>query len=277
MREFDSGRLGLIIQGLVVFFAFSTLTGRVYFLKYYDSLGVPTWDIRASAIDYSVISPDVTIFSIGYAIALVAFPLFARLDHSSNRRWRRFWTGLGLFGLSFGFSILLVSIEDVPELRFGRLGLLKLLTTMMGVAGGMYLASAGLVDPTEEHGGARRAQNLLRGIGMRRDAFIALGLFLIAAVLVWVSVDNAYRVAERDADLTLQNAPQGIVEFDDLSRLDCGKEVPVGPPSLCTFHVVLIGDKFVYLRPPDLETAQGSPRLYAIPAGDIAKIIYLHE
>ena len=74
-----------------------------------------------------------------------------------------------------------------------------------------------------------------------------------------------------DAKYLLSNAPTARVEFN---RSSAGHAVCFQESISCSFRVVLLGDKFVYLLPIAPESLRAHERLYAIPIQDIKLIVY---
>ena len=68
MSGLDLRLVGIVVQSFAVFVAISTLLGRMYSLTYLEVLGIPTSDIRLSVPEYSVVSPEVSIYGVGSSI-----------------------------------------------------------------------------------------------------------------------------------------------------------------------------------------------------------------
>ena len=73
MRDDNAGYFGIMAQSFAVFVAISILLGRVYHLTYLETLGIPSSEVRLNVVDYSVLSPDVTILGVGIAIVSAVF------------------------------------------------------------------------------------------------------------------------------------------------------------------------------------------------------------
>lgn len=67
--------------------ALSTLLGRIYFLRHFETLGIPASDVHHNIIDYSVISPGVTIFGVGALIVTAVF-VWWRSQAELKANWR---------------------------------------------------------------------------------------------------------------------------------------------------------------------------------------------
>ena len=93
MNGLNMGYVGILIQGFAFFVAVSIFLGRIYFLKYFETLGIPASAARQNIIDYSVVSPDVAVLGIGIAIVGAALVLIARRPRQGPN-WNRIVIGI---------------------------------------------------------------------------------------------------------------------------------------------------------------------------------------
>ena len=73
MYTHNAGYVSIIVQSFAAFLGLSVLLGRMYYLAYSETIGVPASSIRLSVIDYSIIAPDVTVLGIGIVAAAVVW------------------------------------------------------------------------------------------------------------------------------------------------------------------------------------------------------------
>ena len=131
--------IGILVQSFTIFVAISIFLGRIYSLSYFDALEIPASEIRLNLVEYSVASPEVTIFGIGFSAILAVFFLFpwnSALTPSSW--WMRIALGaviylLGASPLIFPFLYSVVS-PDFDPLIIALLILLRSALLLFGAA-----------------------------------------------------------------------------------------------------------------------------------------------
>ena len=104
-------------------------------------------------------------------------------------------------------------------------------------------------------------------------AFVIVG---IVTITILSAVGYAYTLGDADAENALATAPQASVELTSSNdkgtpryvSYNCDKDAP-----LCYYRVILIDDRYVYLRP--LDTPSSGAKLYAVPIGDVISISYI--
>ena len=265
------GLLGLVIQSFAIFVALSTVLGRIYFQSYFQTLGIPTSEVRLSVTDYAIFSPDTTVLGIGIAIA-AAVLWWVRPDSSTTWQRNRIVTGaiLSLVGLGLSaLSMALFSTVDSRILRAGLFGAWMLVPLILSATGGMVITSG---SPSQTGDATEVAQK-------RRELRIFLPIIIIIFVVGLIIIASSYAIliGRLDAESTLQQAPPANIEFSssDPSSLVSLDSDRCSEDSLsCNFRVILIGDKFVYLSPMESDLIEGR-RLYAFPVTDIAGISYM--
>lgn len=261
--------VGIIVQSFAVFVALSTLLGRIYSQRYFETLGIPSSEIRLNVTDYAVVSPEVTVFGVGVATILAALLLSATSSAlDAVPRWGVFSLGSGLFVLgvilaayTIGSSSLQPGFNSVTFLIEMLLSL-ALMTFGAAVLGSLLASFApetALNSPVWK-------------------AVLPLIVLLYIGYSIGASSRFASDVGAVEAYNTLAAAPQAEVQLASSSSdhaVQFDSNECNGDSLRCRFRVILIGDKFVYLRPLDPESPQ--ERLYAIPIADVGSITYLFE
>ena len=105
----------------------SQLLGRIYLLTYYRNLGIPISEIRLSAIDYSVVSANVTVLAVGFAVVSAANLWWTNSVNFTllSGKWQQF---LGLLLILAGVALVHVTVSNPTQLldhgsvSFGLLG-----------------------------------------------------------------------------------------------------------------------------------------------------------
>ena len=261
----------IIFQSFAIFLAISVLLGRVYFLTYYEKLGVPTSEVRLNVIEYAVISPDVTILGVG--IAIITALIFWWSKANSTPAWRkdRIIIGCGLLLIGFVPELLEISVLSTRESQSyfpGFYALRKLLTLSILMTAGAILAS-GSPSLRGDSTDTVRTRSSLR-------LFVPLLITLVAVWVLMLASSNAISIGESDAERTLQQSPEAIVEFESseivfsLCQNSNGHKEDY---TTCAFRVVFIGNHYVYLKPS--ESMKTDVKLYAFPINDIKGITYV--
>lgn len=269
MNELTVRYIGIIVQSVAVFAGISTLLGRIYSLTYFDILGIPISDIRLSVADYSVISPDVSIFGVVFSI-IVAIPfLFHRqlaLPGVSN--WGRFWFGsIPLVVGSFLplYVVLCMSQQSNPNSVL--LIVLILVAIALTLFGGAILSFGIAPSPPMNE----QAIALLKA---------ATPLLIVMAIgySVWAAADISSAIASDDARYTLAEAPHATITLDSSESDGILQNCSSGSSTdslICRFKVILVGDRFVYLKP--IDSVPSEEPLYALPIGEIVSIVYASD
>ena len=261
--------LGIIVQSFAVFVAISILLGRIYSESYFGVLGIPTSEIRLSVTDYAVVSPEVTVVGIGLS-AILAIIFMSNISSVLNAvsRWAIFWSGSVILALGVGITIWIVNFlpqqHGLNSLQIVILALWPIALMSFGaVMLGSILDSFVLGNP----------QN--RSLWKLMTPLMAL---LYISVFLWLSSQFAYDLGETKARVTWATAPLasiGLASPSAYGALEAGLDECSADLLGCRFRVILIGDKFVYLRPLNTESLE--ERLFAVPVGDIASITYVLE
>ena len=277
MTSPNAGYLAVVLQVFAVFVAISILLGRIYSLAYLKALGIPTTEVRLNAVDYSVISPDVAVLAAGLALLLTGFvwgQRFATL--SNNWRWSRIRLGGGLSVASLVLSEAvhrLLSGTEHLQIYFGSggIGLLVLLPLAMSLIGGAVLADG---FPNKRASAVSTAEDMARRRSIR-DAkpliYVALGIYIL-----FLAMTQSTRIAQLDANNTLLVAPEATIEFvSDRPGHSWTEFAGCQLDSLgCTAHVVLVSDRFIYLRPDNSVVPEEEQRLFSVPIEAVTTITY---
>ena len=258
--------IGIVVQSFAVFVAISTLLGRIYSLRFYEVLGIPTSEIRLNVTDYAVVSPEVTIFGVGFSLTIAVLLWYDGAEGLSIvPRWVRILLGsICCFGAIFLPVYAVVYSSRQPDLDSVWITIQVLSSFPLVSFGGAFLSS----------GFARNTPKSDQEIALAK-AIMPLMIILIVGFAVWTASQFSSIMGEVDALRSWAKAPVARIELassGDQYALGYGSEECNGDSPHCHFGVVLIGDEFVYLRPLDTESTKG--RLFAVPIGDITSIVY---
>lgn len=261
--------IGIFVQSFAVFVALTTLLGRIYSLTYFEFLGIPASEISLKITDYSVISPDVTIFGVGFSTIIAIQFLFHKQSASTSvpLRTKFVWVlvlaGLGTVLLLVAFRLLV----QQPQLNSVLSVLSVLIALTLFLIAGSILGSRPASDSSTDKQ-TIAIQNIL----------MPLFATLILVFSAWIITEFCSTIARVDAWHTLAEAPQAKIELASSSAHD---ELRIDSNDSNTdflsldrlFRVIHVGERFIYVRPLDLESPQEN--LYALPVGDIVSIAYV--
>ncbi len=267
-------------QSFAVFVAISILLGRVYHLTYLETLGIPSSEVRLNVVDYSVLSPDVTILGVGIAIVSAVFWWGLKFITSlTDLSWIRILIGIALLILSFPIgriiSDAMVRTEELQAFNSGGFRLILLIPLAMSAAGGLFVAS-GLPVPGSASNSSNDAAATFNIVG----TFIPLFLTSVGLILVLIALSYSVTIGRLDARNTLLDAPQANIDFTSLSMRNGFRYAPEKcqiDSASCDFKVILIGDRFIYLSPVDSEASPENQHIYAFPIEGIETIVYVSE
>ena len=294
----------LLVQGFAIFAAFSTLLGRIYFLAYSDTLKIPESEFDLDVLSYSVISPDVVISGFGVAVSSVVIVLSFRWRINPSYRWILFAAGIGLLGTVLYTVMRDLSGDDIPEPGAGAFGIWWLIF-IVGWTSGTALIYSFLVswfssDPictTRSQKGSRSARTsqgwmnsklIQEGSRLISLASLFAGGIATIVLLLLMTILQATAVGTADASLQLRDAP--LVEItanssDSSSILIDEADNSESASSTRKFKLVHVGEKFVYIRLPELSCVcprelgllSGEPYQYAIPIANIVSITQIAQ
>ncbi|MYC32543.1 MAG: hypothetical protein F4X64_05135 [Chloroflexi bacterium] len=270
MSDINLRYLGILVQSFAIFVAISILLGRVYSLAYFDALEIPASEIRLALAEYSVASPEVTIYGIGFsAIVAVCFLFPWSSVLTASPWWLRIALGASLFLLGLSPWIYLINYSVSPsDLNTKFISLLMLLNaalTLFGVA----IVNSGFLAMVPQ---AEAAKAL-------RNAITPLIVALYLGSSLWLMTEWASTMGKVDAALTLAGAPSARIELSASSvngRQGQGSDDYGASFPSHDFKVVMISDKFVYLR-RSADSEPSKEHLYALPIEDVASILYISD
>ena len=270
MSDLNLRYLGILAQSFAIFVAISILLGRVYSLAYFDALDIPVSEIRLALTEYSVASPEVTIFGIGFSAIVAVYFLFPwNSVLTSSAWWMRIVLGalLLLLGMS-PWIRLVIYFSDPSDLNIKLLSLLMLLNmalTLFGVA----IINSGILGRVTQ----------VEAATALRNAITPLIVALYIGSSLWLMTEFSSTMGRVDAALTLAKAPSATIELS-ASTENAGQRHSSDKDGADflghEFKVVMISEKFVYLR----RLADSEPskeHLYALPIEDVANIVYISD
>ena len=279
MKRDNLQHISIVLQSFTVFVALSILLGRVYYLTYYEFLGIPTPEGSLNAIDYAIISPDVTAFSIGTS-GLFGLYLWARNTLIFPQQVLRHRVLFAICILIVSWLIIIVDMDLVSE-PFPNSGIAGIFPNVPGMYGlwvvlPLAIQTVGLAllhssDGENEDTEATKPRTA-NSKGLR-----LLFIVVAVAVLVYnVLIISAFGAIS--AGTAIQSAPEALVEFKSPALYSLRQEdACVNTEDNCVFKVVLTNNHFVYLRPVDAGPSLTKQLWLAIPINDISKVIYLRE
>ena len=260
---------GIIVQSFAVFVALSILLGRIYSQRYLETLGIPSSEVRLNVTDYAVISPEVTVFGVGVATILAVLLLSDTASMlNAVSRWWLFSLALGLLIVGVFLAVYTVGLSSLqPGLNSVTFLVQMLLSLALMTFAGSVLGSL-LASFVPEH--------------TQKSPVWKAVTPLLVLIFIGYSVVASSRFASdigvAEALNTLALAPLAEIRLTPSSSdhaMQFDSNECDGESLRCRFRVILIGDKFVYLRPLNPKSPQ--EHLYAIPIGDVGSITYLFE
>lgn len=272
--------VGIVIQSFAFFAAIATFLGRIYYLSYYETIGIPNSEVRLSVFEYAVISPNITLLGIAMS-ALTGIYLWRFWPLRLSTTWskHRILVGIGLVAISF--VTLLLSDEIVRQLprNSGLLGLWVVVVVAL-VVGGMNLFISGIRLAAARTAYVRSAfPNTFVRLNINRWSVVITSLgIVITAVYFMTTIATTF--GESDGRIALQTAPQASVGLRTINARDLVQEPAEtcnGDTGGCQFRVILIGDRFAYLQPVNKEKTVEEQALYAVPIDDIEWMVYVVE
>ena len=242
-------------------------------MTYFETLGIPASEIRLSVTDYVVASPEVTIFGVGFSITIAVLLWPGVLEGLSliGRPLRILLGSVFLIGAFCipTFALIYASRQTDPD---SVLLTAQMLFSFVFISfGGMIIGSVVSADPpkNEQEFVSRKQEFALRKV--------ISPLLVIVVMIVTVLVTSKYSsiIGEVDAMDAWATAPQAYVEWAVADTHDIGSNECDSDSLPCRFGVVLISDRYVYLRALNIEPPK--ERLFAVPIGGIGSIAYLFQ
>ena len=272
--------IGVAVQSFAMFVALSVVFGRIYFLSYHKTLGIPVSETPLGIAEYSVISPDAAIVSIGFVVISAA-----TLVMSSNfsAKWR---VGRVVAGIGFGSIAILFCwfYEDLfargdSPLPVGMRGSWNLLCMFLSMVAGFLIVSGfpSIVSVLQSNADA----GVESEISKDSREYRSFGYMLIGALIVILLLFASSLVvvtARQDARNHLREAPPAYVDFPPSAFFST---IIRQDPSICSdgargckLRVVLMGEKFAYFTRWDCNSI-GEHELYSFPTASIAAVHYV--
>lgn len=249
----------------------------MYILKYYEVLGIPHSEIDLGAIDYSVASPDVTVFGIGVS-ALLVFHIWTRnmaVIPSFNR-----WIDNLISVLSWAISAVLLGsflfliVRGVPWTSGfpGFFGAWLLSPFVL-----FFIGSRTYTNFTNYMNTSRKLEQVIYRTSTILGTFSRIFLMVVLTVYCFIS---GPLFGELDARMTLESSSEVIVGLKSPPDSNPGMKHEQASqcfenPSNYTFRMVLTTQNFVYLQPVDSNSSSDKSPLHAIPVGTICRIVFL--
>lgn len=301
MNEEILWKTRIVLQSVAVFVATSVFLGRIYFLTFHEELGLPVRDVPINILDYSIISPNVTLICLTFSILLGIFFVFRTQVRDMVISVKlKYQAGVILY---FSTIVVLINVDRLYN-SFGAefpflYGMLMSLVIILSALSGLFMGahqsqrnsdqesgSSSIKTDTDTNGEPagwptrffERLRRKCAGHGQDVSQTIQpllpmIVVVSIIAILPW----SASQVAKRDAFIIYENAPSALAKLVSeepllLDRLG-GKNCAVCEN---TFHVgvIAMGERFIYLRQIDDETMHDVSQIFAIPIGDLEYLMF---
>ena len=315
MSKRNLGFVLIVFQSFAFFVALSALLGRIYFLTYHEVIGIPTTEISLTAIDYTLISPNVTILGVGTTVfitaTLLVLMLYYNIDNSTTDATFKWHRGRFLTACILAAMYVLLRIPDpetilheVPILASsGLLGLLGLARLIIGHLAmyfvlfslpfqgiGRYISFASnrirkiiAKNPSTEGPPEYSHSSISSKRTNSLNTLILVSLmgfaFIIVTQIASITSSSA-EFARIDAEYTLEKAPKVMLTFNESVSgiLDRDEFTTCGPGATdCIFELIMVGDRFVFVKPIDSEGIAAQVSTYAFKIEDVAQLVYISE
>ena len=240
-----------IIIAPALYIATTTLLGRSYTLAYYRALGIPISEINLSAVDYALVSPNVTVASVWISAAYIIWQWTAkRFTAKELPNSEVFYLGLifTLVGMTANPLVDFIPITPTSILY----GILDSCSIVLSLLGGSIMSQS-VVRSTLVTPEGRMRFPLTPVI---RRVVVTVALLIVLALFTYILWGKATDWGEEDALHTMMNAPTAKVVLEDSQRCPAG----------CGVKVILTNDRYIYLMFPT--------HLEAIAADQVKRIEY---
>lgn len=274
MQRRSLGYAIAVVQSFALFVAISIFLGRVYYITYYETLGIPVSEMHPTPIDYTIVSPDVTILGIGITLLAVGLVWLGR--SYGARHWGLSGSLVGALMFILGNFMDLIPFEQQSQLIGpGKLGLWELLQIALMMTGA-FLFSSGFAFAMNKDQGNNA------GKASKTSAFripvLMLAIILFAFLLVYLITSSSSNVARIDATITLEESPQVFIEFKKgilSSPIDNEVFACKDDANVCMFGLILVSGRFVYVQSLDPDDETMGRSIYSFPIDDIAQMAYV--
>ena len=304
MSGYNIGYIGIFAQSFAAFVGLTVLLGRIYSLSYYETMGIPSSSIRLSIIDYSIVSPDVTVLGVGLVIAITSilfFPPNSFFGTTETTKRKRIAIGgvmivigaIVLIAMLVAVAIFHNTILNLPKGAIGMLWAASFISCMLGAV------ILGAATNTVSHGGevgseavensatlgvTEKLQDLHRQLNLNR-LLLFLSTVAIITLASYLLLMFSAALGQYDAQRSVISAPIAQIEFTPqvervLDYPDCIENM-----GDCRFTVIHITDSYVFMRLIDSQDSSYEERrtqalkdeqmTYAYPHGAISNIVYI--
>ena len=273
--------IGIALQSFAIFAAFLTLLGRIYFLSYYEALGIPISDVRINAIEYSIISPDVSVFAVGISVSIsIHFWLRSWLNiFIASIQYRFIW---GIICILAGWLVLSVAIlyRQFFEFSFMAEGLNGLVVTfgfVLSFFGGYMMGREPRTPIEREQADISNGKSRYKHEVQRVLVFVLISAMLIIYIVLY-SMFYSSSSGAWDASNKIIASPKVEVEFNS------SKAERIYQDALnncndnngnCHIRLIHISDKFVYLSVARESRESEHYQLYSFLIDEISHIHYI--
>ena len=289
-------------QILTVFLSFSILLGRIYYIEYHNTLGIPSSRSPLNLLDYSIIAPDVSIVSFGVSLifAMYVFRLEWLNSMIENVRFKII--------VALVFVTLYAATLVVSTLLYSLLGSFipgfygTSLTVAIAFAMIAHVAWVGGISEWLKRRRERKKSNALGKcddeIGPNQEKLDSKTADSSTPRNIWTSWESSLyllpviilisgfifqlaltaTIANLDAANRYKRAPVAEVWFtnteffdeDRFASLECADE-----SVSCRAGVVHFDGEFLYLRPVKTEINKDHNRMYVIGMDKVAGLSYI--
>ena len=290
MSNLNLGYVGIVVQSFAAFIGLSVLLGRIYFLSYFEAIGIPPSSVEINLLDYAVISPDVTVLGIWVAVSVgTLFVAIANnwIAPTRTLQFERILIGVCL--LAIAVAVTTFGPNDYPftqTLPKGSIGILGAVGISASLGAGIIFGSglpvtslsANKSSDSDDNEEVRNERNRLN----RLLALLRIGYALcIALIVVFISVglfNYTTRLGKLDAQRTIVASPTAHIEFaSDVLGVPQGSDCR-NSSDICTLKVIYVTNDYLYLGPIASESFSAKEhKVYAYPHQAIANIAYLVE
>ena len=306
MNEENLWKTRIVLQSVAIFVAISIFLGRIYFLSFHERLGLPVTDVPINIMDYSIISPNVTLFC--FTISIISGIIFMFPEQTKQMVTRvklKYEAGVLLWPLSMMSAIY---IDDVyraigPEFPF-IYGFQMSLILVLSALSGAFLAAhedqrqselkARQSDVTMDNSAdgeadassnwflkrlrivvvkckiivSKRKRNVLDFGQIVRSLLPVIIILSIIGMLPW----SASQVASNDAIITYETAPTAHVKLtnEQIGFMDQQRDHECEMCSnILHVGVVAMGERFIYVREFESDIFDDDAEILAIPIDDV--------
>ena len=273
--------LSVIVQSFVAFVGLSILLGRIYFLTYFETLGIPTSEVSLNVTDYSIISEYVPLICITVAlIPPIIFLGFPPFQNQTQKRTNAVWA-LALILMCLAALIVWLA-QFVPEELPAATKIsvvISLISILLAPLGSALILSSGLTK--ELFAGSESKGGWWGALSAGLPALVTGALIAFAVLFVLLHTNHVVEaLAKSDARKALIEAPRAYVGLTPSAQSNFPDVEECSTSDKCVYRVILIGDHFVYLvddaqENTNISESSSLPTRYAVPLADLSHFTYL--